>query len=269
MGAVLAAWPTGRMTSTLRPAPSHLSPSEVARLTPADRNRAVDLYRALAMIVVAVGHWLGMVVVLAPRRARRRQPARLLARVRVDHLDRPGHAAVLLRGRVRVGHVAALGGATGVRPADWVVHPAAPHGDARRGARRVLGRRPRDRARSSAGFGVAAARRGRRGDPALVPRQLHDRHGPRAVHLPLVPGPPAAARRRAASALFALGEVASFAGVPVLGQLNWVVGWLGFQVAGFAWQHGRLPTGRRLAALAGAALGGWRSPPCTSARGRR
>jgi hypothetical protein len=35
-------------------------------------------------------------------------------------------------------------------------------------------------------------------------------------------------------------------------QLNWVIGWLGFQVAGFAWEDGRLPTGRRLVALAGA-----------------
>ena len=52
------------MTSTRSPAPSRLSPSEVARLTPDSRNRAVDLYRALAMIVVAIGHWLGMVVVL-------------------------------------------------------------------------------------------------------------------------------------------------------------------------------------------------------------
>src|SRR5688500_5484042 len=64
MGGAAAIWPSGRMNSTLRPAPSQLSPAEAARLTPSDRNRAVDLYRALAMIVVAIGHWLGMVVVL-------------------------------------------------------------------------------------------------------------------------------------------------------------------------------------------------------------
>jgi hypothetical protein len=49
---------------------------------------------------------------------------------------------------------------------------------------------------------------------------------------------------------FALAETARFAGVPVVPQLNWVIGWLGFQVAGFAWHEGRLPSGRALAALA-------------------
>ncbi|WP_421120231.1 hypothetical protein ACE2AJ_02545 [Aquihabitans daechungensis] len=50
--------------------------------------------------------------------------------------------------------------------------------------------------------------------------------------------------------LFAVGEAAGFAGVPYIPQLNWVIGWLGFQVAGFAWQAHLLPTGRRLVALA-------------------
>ncbi len=49
---------------------------------------------------------------------------------------------------------------------------------------------------------------------------------------------------------FALAETANLADIPVLPQVNWVIGWLGFQVAGFAWQSGRLPNGRRLAALA-------------------
>jgi hypothetical protein len=50
--------------------------------------------------------------------------------------------------------------------------------------------------------------------------------------------------------VFALAEAARFAGIPVVPQINWVIGWLGFQVAGFAWQAGRLPAGRALAALA-------------------
>ena len=50
--------------------------------------------------------------------------------------------------------------------------------------------------------------------------------------------------------LFSIGETASFVGTPVVPQINWVIGWLGFQVAGFAWQDRRLPTGRRLVALA-------------------
>jgi hypothetical protein len=51
---------------------------------------------------------------------------------------------------------------------------------------------------------------------------------------------------------FALAEAARFAGIPMVPQANWIIGWLGFQVAGFAWQDGRLPTGRALACLAGA-----------------
>src|SRR5690606_31998690 len=54
--------------------------------------------------------------------------------------------------------------------------------------------------------------------------------------------------------VFALAEAARFAGVPMVPQINWIIGWLGFQVAGFAWQDGRLPTGR---ALAGLAAGCW------------
>jgi hypothetical protein len=52
--------------------------------------------------------------------------------------------------------------------------------------------------------------------------------------------------------LFALAEAASFAGVRYVPELNWVIGWLGFQIAGFAWQDGRLPSGRALVALAAA-----------------
>ena len=47
-------------------------------------------------------------------------------------------------------------------------------------------------------------------------------------------------------------EVARFAGVAVLPELNWVLGWLIFQVVGFAWRDGVLPTGRTLVAAAAA-----------------
>ena len=46
-------------------------------------------------------------------------------------------------------------------------------------------------------------------------------------------------------------EVLRLAGVPWIPWINWVLGWLLFQVAGFAWRDGLLPTGRRLAAYAG------------------
>ena len=37
-------------------------------------------------------------------------------------------------------------------------------------------------------------------------------------------------------ALFLAIEATRFAGVPYLPQVNWVLGWLLFQVAGFAWR---------------------------------
>ena len=51
-------------------------------------------------------------------------------------------------------------------------------------------------------------------------------------------------------AVFALLEAARFAGIPFLPHLNWVLGWLLFQIAGFAWRDGLLPTGKTLAGIA-------------------
>ena len=251
MGGALAAWPSGRMTSALRPAPTHLSPSEVARLTPVDRNRAVDLYRALAMIVVAMGHWLGMVVVLGD--------GELVGGNLLDFSPEYGWITWVGQVMPLFFFVGGFASATslvsaerrGVRPADWVVTrlhrmvtPAAALAlcwAAGLAIAAVLG-----------GFGVAAI--GAAGaaiplwflanytiDTAMAPytfRWFRDRPALLVTGL---------------AVLFVLGEVASFANVPVVGQLNWVVGWLGFQVSGFAWQQGRLPTGRRLAMLAGSA----------------
>jgi len=49
--------------------------------------------------------------------------------------------------------------------------------------------------------------------------------------------------------LFGTVEVVRMLGVPYIPMINWVVGWLLFQVAGFAWYAGLLPRGRGLAAL--------------------
>ncbi len=50
--------------------------------------------------------------------------------------------------------------------------------------------------------------------------------------------------------LFIVLEAVRFAGVPYLPQINWILGWLLFQMAGFAWRDGLLPTGRSLLAWA-------------------
>lgn len=53
-------------------------------------------------------------------------------------------------------------------------------------------------------------------------------------------------------AAFCAIELMRFGGVPVVPQLNWVLGWLLFQVAGFAWRDGLLPSGHRMAGVASA-----------------
>ena len=251
MGGAVAIWPSGPMTSTHQPVPSTISPSEAARLTPVNRNRAVDLYRALAMILVAVGHWLGMVVVL--------RHDELVGGNLLDFSPEYGWITWIGQVMPLFFFVGGFASATsllsaerrGMRPADWVVtrlHRMVTPAAALAGFWLV----GLAIAAALGGFGIASL--GAAGaaiplwflanytiDTALAPFTFRwFRARPGMLISVLV-------------ALFALGEVASFAHVPVLGQLNWIVGWLGFQVAGFAWQQGRLPTGRRLAVLAGSA----------------
>jgi|GEM_PF-296344 len=52
--------------------------------------------------------------------------------------------------------------------------------------------------------------------------------------------------------IFCSLEAARFAGIPYLPHLNWVLGWLLFQVAGFAWRDGLLPTGKAMVVTAAA-----------------
>ena len=231
--------------------PPRLSSSEAARLTPADRNRAVDLYRAVAMIVVAVGHWLGMVMVF--------QGGELEAGNLLDFSPEYGWITWIGQVMPLFFFVGGFASATsllsaerrGMRPSDWVVTrlhrmvtPAAVLAGfwiAALAIAALLG-----------GFGMAAL--GAVG--AAIPLWFLANY---TIDTALAPFTFRWFRARPAVlvgalvVLFTLGEAASFAEVPVLGQLNWVVGWLGFQVAGFAWQQGRLPTGRRLTLLAGSA----------------
>ena len=137
----------------------------------------------------------------------------------------------------------------GVAPADWIATRLRPHGHPGRRARRVLGDRPRGRRRSRRVRGRRGRRRRRR-HPAVVPRELHDRHRAGAVHVPLVPARTRRCSSAGSSASSPSPRPLASPGIPMIPQLNWVIGWLGFQVAGFAWQDGRLPTGRALAGLA-------------------
>lgn len=226
------------------------SAGELAARTPTDRNRAVDFYRAAAMGIVALGHWLGMVVVID--------------RGELDGgnlLDvAPHYGWITWIGQVMplFFFVGGFASATSlrsaerdrIRPADWVatrLHRLLAPAAALAGfwaIALVVGA-------ATGGFGIVSIGAYAAAiplwflanyviDTALAPFTFRwfRSHPARLVGALLT--------------LFAIGEIARFADVPMIPQINWVIGWLGFQVAGFAWQDGRLPTGRALAALAGA-----------------
>ena len=217
----------------------HLSAATVAARTPTDRNRAVDFYRAAAMVVVAVvddgevggGNlldfspeywwftWIGQVMPLfffvggfasasSLRSAERRgvRPASWIA-TRLHRMVTPAAAlaglwavALVLGGLAGGFGVVALGAAAAAIPL-WFL----------------------------ANYTI---------DTALAPFTFRwFRSRPWLLVGSLL-------------TVFTLAEAARFAGVAVVPQVNWVIGWLGFQIAGFAWHEGRLPSGRALAALA-------------------
>lgn len=245
-----ASWPTGHMTTAATPDPQDgsLSAVTIAARTPTDRNRAVDFYRAAAMAVVALGHWLGMVVVI--------DRGRLVGGNLLDFSPEYGWITWIGQVMPLFFFVGGFASATslrsaernGVLPADWIctrlrrmVAPTAALAAfwaVALVAGTVVG-----------GFGVTSMG----AIAAAIPLWFLANY---AIDTALAPFTFRWFRARplvlvgALVLLFSIGEAASFAGVPVIPQINWVIGWLGFQVAGFAWQDGRLPTGRPLAALA-------------------
>ncbi|MDZ7733188.1 MAG: acyltransferase family protein [Acidimicrobiia bacterium] len=221
------------------PPPASEGLGDLAARTPPERNRAVDLYRAVAMIVVAVGHWLGMVAVLGD--------GELVAGNLLDFS--PGYGWVTWIGQVMplfffVGGYASASSLRsaerdGVRPADWVatrlhrmVAPAAALGGFWLVALLVGGA-------LGGGEIVVAGAIG-----AAIPLWFLANY---TIDTALAPFTFRWFRRRPGvlvgvlAGAFALAEAANLAGIPVIPQLNWVIGWLGFQVAGFAWREGRLP----------------------------
>ncbi len=250
MGSPAAPWPHGRMTTTALPQPDlpNLSAADAAAHTPADRNRAVDFYRAAAMAVVAVGHWLGMVAVL--------DDGELAGGNLLDFSPEYGWITWIGQVMPLFFFVGGFASATslrsaerkGVAPADWIatrlrrmVTPAA----ALAGFWAVC----LVAAGALGGFGVVAFGAA----AAAIPLWFLANY---TIDTALAPFTFRWFRARpllfvgTLAGVFAVAEAARFAGIPVVPQINWVIGWLGFQVAGFAWQAGRLPTGRALAAVA-------------------
>src|SRR5688572_6433913 len=235
------------MTTTAPPRPDSLAATAAAH-TPPDRNRAVDLYRAAAMAVVALGHWLGMVAV--------RDEGELVGGNLLDFSPEYGWITWIGQVMPLFFFVGGFASATslrsaernGVRPADWIatrLHRMVTPAAALAGLWAVL----LVLSAVVGGFGVVALGAA----AAAIPLWFLANY---TIDTALAPFTFRWFRARpwqlvgTLATVFALAEAARFAGIPFVPQINWVIGWLGFQVAGFAWQDGRLPTGRALTALA-------------------
>lgn len=222
---------------------------QLTAATPATRNRAIDAYRAGAMVAVAAGHWLAAAIV---RDGDSIAGANALDYSRSLHwltylfqvmplffcLGGYSNAASLdahhRAGRANADWVAArlrrLTKPAGYLAGTWFAVVA---------VALMTGLAP------SIALGASAAAAiplwflaNYVADTALAPTTLrwHRTHGWRFS--------------AALAGVFALIEVAHLTGVPVLPKLNIVVGWMLFQVLGFWWRDGLLPSAARLRSLA-------------------
>jgi len=244
------------MSSTLLATTRTNTPSvtELASGAKADRNRAIDFYRAVAMIAVAVGHWMAMHIALDA-------DGGLIAGNALEHA--PGMAIMTWLFQVMplffvVGGFSSAASLDSFTACAAVEQPARPQDWVIARLRRMLA--PAVTLATTwavliaGGFAIGQGSLIAVGataaaiplwflanytiDTAIAPYvlPLFRKH---PVALPAV-----------GIAIFASLEAARFAGVPMLPHLNWILGWLLFQVAGFAWRDGLLPTGKRLAAIA-------------------
>ncbi|NNC81664.1 MAG: acyltransferase [Acidimicrobiales bacterium] len=234
--------------STTTATPTSPTLRELAAQAKPDRNRAVDFYRVVAMLAVAVGHWIAITASSADGQ---------------------------LSGGNALSEVAGLSWVTWilqVMPLFFVVGGFASamsldahHRDGGRSQDWIAARLRRmlpPTVMLAAAWLVAIILGAAAGQAGLVIA------GASAAAIPLwflanytidtALAPFVFVRFRANPRRFGVGivavfvaiEIARLSGVPMIGQLNWVLGWLGFQVLGMAWRDGQLPSGRRLVAVA-------------------
>jgi len=233
-----------------------VSLADMASAAKADRNRAIDLYRAIAMLAVAVGHWMAMDIAVDAG-------GDLVAGNALEAA--PGMAIMTWFFQV-MPLFFVVGGFSSAMSLDSFTSKATADNPARP-QDWVIARLRRMLAPTMAlaatwvvlivgGFAIGQGNLIAIGataaaiplwflanytiDTAIAPYVLpmFRKH---PVALPV-----------AGIAIFGLLEAARFTGIPMLPQINWVLGWLLFQVAGFAWRDGLLPTGKAMAGLAAA-----------------
>lgn len=215
-----------------------------------DRNRAVDFYRVVAMLAVAVGHWLAMVAVTG-------SDGELVGGNALSFVPGLGWATWLLQVMPLFFVVGGFSSAMSLdahdrsdgRAQDWIAARL----------RRMLP----PAVVLAATWLVVLAAGAAAGQLTLAMAAVHASAIPlwflanytidtalAPFVLPRFRNDP---RRFGALIVgaFLTFEAMRIAGVPVLPHVNWVLGWLAFQVLGMAWRDGLLPTGARLVSLAG------------------
>ena len=239
---------TTDLSPTTAPAPVS-SVKDLAGATKADRNRAIDLYRALAMLAVSIGHWAAIVMSTDA-------DGDLVTGNALEFAPSMSWITWILQVMPLFFVVGGFSSAMsldshngrGGRPQDWVAARL----------RRMLAPTITLAAVWLVGLAVATAAgagayAAAGATAAAIPLWFLANY---TIDTAIAPYVLPAFRERpglvvgATLTVFGLIELARFADVPYLPQVNWVIGWLLFQMAGFAWRDGLLPTGRAMGAVA-------------------
>ncbi len=251
------------ISPTTPAAPVSASLSDLVGAAKTDRNRAVDAYRAIAMLAVAFGHWL---VIAIGTDANGELVARNALEVAPELSWLTWIFQVMPLFFVVGGFASAMSldahWRRNARDRDWVVgrmrRMVAPTVALAATWLVLLG----IGTATGAGGIVAAGAVG-----AAIPLWFLANYTIDTAFAPTVFRALRANRSRTVALLlgaFAAIEVLHIAGVPLVEHLNWVLGWMLFQVGGFMWRDGLLPTGRRMLAWA---AGLWSAAVCLVAFG--
>ena len=238
-------------TTATSPAPTGNATSLAAIASQArpDRNRAINFYRVVAMAAVAFGHWLALVAVSDTS-------GQLISGNALEFVPALGWATWLLQVMPLFFVVGGFSSAMSLdshnakngRAQDWIAARL----------RRML---PPAVVLAATWLVILIAGVSV-GQVDLVTAALHAAAIPLwflanyTIDTALAPFVLPAFRRNPArfavciTGAFLFFESLRIARVPAVPHVNWVLGWLIFQVMGMAWRDGLLPTGRSLWALA-------------------
>lgn len=229
---------------------------DIAGATSSTRNRAVDLYRVVAMVLVALGHWLVIAIGTDA-------DGELFARNALEVAPKLGW---LTWGFQVMPLFFAVGGFASAMSLD--AHRRHDGADGRSDGDWIVQRLRRMVAPTAAlavvwlGLLVAGAALGFGGlvgigaVGAAIPLWFLANYTIDTALAPTMRTLVLRNRVATMSALFgvfaAVEVLHAVLGLPWVEHINWVVGWLLFQMIGFLWRDGVLPTGRRLVSIAAA-----------------